>query len=119
MILKRPKVYYITENETISNQYFLEEERETTNKARTIALKNGYVQVEPLIKVKGVLYCPKDYKDIVIDLIREKYCVNDEIAIIRQKETKPSEFAEYNTFVEDCKCIARVFISERKRVLGK
>lgn len=119
MILKKPKVYYITENEKILNEYFLEEERETTNKTKKTMLKGGMVDEEPLIKVKGTIYCSKDYKDIVIDLIREKYCVNDEIAIIRQKETKADEFAEYNTFVEDCKCIARVFISERKRVLGK
>lgn len=35
--------------------------------------------------------------------IRRKYSVNAELAILRQRETKPEEFAEYNAFVEQCK----------------
>jgi hypothetical protein len=43
------------------------------------------------------------FKDRVISRIREFYSVDDEIAIIRQKDTKPEEFAEYNAFVEQIK----------------
>ena len=35
----------------------------------------------------------------VVDRIREVYSVNDELAILRQRDTKPEEFAEYNAFV--------------------
>lgn len=43
------------------------------------------------------------FKDRVISRIRAVYSVDDEIAIIRQKDSKPEEFAEYNAFVEQIK----------------
>ena len=43
------------------------------------------------------------YKDLVIDKIRAVYSIDDEIAILRQKDTKPEEFQEYYNFVEQCK----------------
>ena len=45
----------------------------------------------------------EEYINKVISLIREKYSLNDELAILRQRDTKPDEFAEYNTYVEQCK----------------
>ena len=35
--------------------------------------------------------------------IRRKYSVSNELAILRQRDTKPEEFAEYNAFVEQVK----------------
>ena len=43
------------------------------------------------------------FKERVIDRIRAVYSVDDEIAIIRQRDTKPLEFEEYNKFVEQVK----------------
>lgn len=43
------------------------------------------------------------YKERVINRIREVYSVDDEIAILRQRDTKTEEFAEYNAFVEKIK----------------
>lgn len=43
------------------------------------------------------------YEAEVINRIRKKYSVNQELAILRQRDTKPEEFAEYNAFVEQCK----------------
>ncbi len=48
------------------------------------------------------------YKDRIIHRIREVYSVDDELAILRQRETKPEEFAEYNGFVEKIKAEERV-----------
>lgn len=45
----------------------------------------------------------KLYESEIIRKIRNRYTVNQEIAILRQRETKPVEFAEYNAFVEKCK----------------
>jgi len=39
----------------------------------------------------------------LIPLIRERYSMDDEIAIQRQKETKPEEFQAYFDYVEFCK----------------
>lgn len=43
------------------------------------------------------------YEQEIVRKIRTKYSVNQELAILRQKETKPEEFALYNAFVEQCK----------------
>ena len=43
------------------------------------------------------------YENMIIRKIRSKYTVNQELAILRQRDSKPEEFAEYNAFVERCK----------------
>jgi hypothetical protein len=35
--------------------------------------------------------------------IRKRYSLSAELAILRQRDTKPSEFAAYNAYVEECK----------------
>lgn len=55
------------------------------------------------------------YGMVVEALIREKYSVSDELALHRQKEQKAEAFAEYNTFCEHCKDLARpVFFPEEE-----
>ena len=43
------------------------------------------------------------YEQRVVNRIREVYSIDDELAILRQRDTKPEEFAEYNAFVEKVK----------------
>ena len=43
----------------------------------------------------------------VRELIREKYAIEDELAIQRQRYTDPDKFNEYNDFCEECKAKAR------------
>ncbi len=50
----------------------------------------------------------KDYEKFVEDLIRVKYSVSNELAILRQKETKPDEFKEYYEYAEQCKAAAKI-----------
>ena len=45
----------------------------------------------------------KVYANLVNNKVRERYSVSDELAILRQRDTKPEEFAAYNDFVEQCK----------------
>ena len=47
------------------------------------------------------------YPEIVEKLIRAKYTISQELAIHRQRETKPDEFAEYNSYCESCKTKAK------------
>ena len=44
-----------------------------------------------------------EYENKIVALIRQKYNVNQELAILRQRDTKPLEFEEYNAYVEQCK----------------
>lgn len=48
-----------------------------------------------------------DYPQLVENKIRTRYSVSAELAILRQRETKPEEFAEYNDFCELCKAEAK------------
>lgn len=43
------------------------------------------------------------YEERVVMRIRERYSVDDELALLRQRDTKPEEFAEYNAYVEQVK----------------
>ena len=52
------------------------------------------------------------YEQRVVNRIREKYSIDDELAILRQRDTKPEEFAEYNAFVENVKAEERSVITE-------
>ena len=47
------------------------------------------------------------YKQRIIELIRQRYTLDDELSIMRQRDTKPEEFNEYNAFVEECKATAK------------
>ena len=48
-----------------------------------------------------------EYPQLVENKIRTKYSVSAELAILRQRDTKPEEFAEYNAFCELCKAEAK------------
>lgn len=51
------------------------------------------------------------YETMIIRKIRAMYTVDQELAILRQRDTKPAEFEAYNAFVEQCK-------AETKQELG-
>ena len=50
------------------------------------------------------------YPNMVSRLIRERYSVDDEMAILRQRDTKPEEYETYNAFCEECKARAKAEI---------
>lgn len=47
------------------------------------------------------------YEQRVQQGIRERYSVDDELAILRQRDTKPDEFAAYYEYAEQCKAQAK------------
>lgn len=91
---------------------------------------NGGKDVETVVDVPGVrgipahdeeeqilIYVPyteeqllvvkeKKKSDLVEEYIREKYSLNDELAILRQRDSKPEEFSTYNEYAEQCKARA-------------
>jgi hypothetical protein len=60
-----------------------------TKLQRKLAEKNGTL---------GELYAEE-----VSRRIRERYSINNELSILRQRDEKPEEFAAYNAFAEECK----------------
>ena len=59
-------------------------------------------------------YSAAQYSAKVSDLIRARYDVNAELAILRQRDTKPEEFAAYNAFAESCKADAKILLVREK-----
>ena len=49
----------------------------------------------------------KLYENLIVQKIRAKYSINEELAILRQRDEKPEEFAEYYAYVEKCKAEAK------------
>ena len=47
------------------------------------------------------------YGELVEQLIRKKYSLSAELAILRQQSTKYGEFMEYNEYAEQCKAKAK------------
>ena len=48
-----------------------------------------------------------DYGEAVNSLIRERYTESQEFAVMRQRDEKPEEYAEYYAFCEECKQTAK------------
>ena len=69
-------------------------------------LEDGWVVYNPPAPTPIEPTQEDQYKQRVIDLIRERYSVDDELAILRQRDSKVEEFNEYNAFVESVKVIA-------------
>ena len=51
--------------------------------------------------------CLPTYEERVEQLIRERYSLNEELAIQRQRDTKVDEFNAYYEYCEECKRIAK------------
>lgn len=58
-------------------------------------------------------YSQADYNAAVSAKIRERYDVNAELAILRQRDSKPEEFAAYNAYAEQCKQQAKAELAAR------
>ena len=52
------------------------------------------------------------YDEAVNAEIRKRYSVSQELAILRQQDKKPEEYAEYYTYCEECK----FFVKAKKNV---
>ena len=55
--------------------------------------------------------CPESweqlYSFLVVQKIRKKYSVNDELSVMRKRDKHPDKFKEYDEYVEWCKEEAR------------
>lgn len=75
----------------------------------TIEDKGDYYEVVALPEPEPVAEktAMERYPDLVVELIRERYTINDELAMLRQRDSKPDEWLQYNDYCESCKIRAR------------
>ena len=66
-----------------------------------LILKNGQYIWTDEVELLPETVIP--YEMAVRDMIREKYSLDEELAIQRQRDTKPEEFEAYFQYCEECK----------------
>ena len=59
------------------------------------------------IEVEEVVAEPIPFEQRVVRRIRERYSLDDELALLRQRVLKADEFEEYYSFVEEVKAEER------------
>lgn len=85
--------------------------------SKTVCAASRYLKNnEDKLIITYNLYNPIDYEDLVAKLIEEKYSINDQIAIIRQKDLKVDEYNEFYNFCEKCKVLAKNYVNERDNI---
>ena len=55
-----------------------------------------------------------NYESLIVSKIRSKYTIDQELALLRQRDVKSEEFAEYNAYVENCKAKAKEEVEKCK-----
>ena len=71
------------------------------------AIVNGVLVARDKTAELSIIKNTIEYPQLVENKIRKKYSVSAELAILRQRNSKPEEFAEYNAFCELCKAEAK------------
>lgn len=71
------------------------------------AIVNGVLVARDKTAELSIIKNTIEYPQLVESKIRTKYSVSAELAILRQRNSKPEEFAEYNAFCELCKSEAK------------
>lgn len=79
----------------------------TFNPSHAQLIADGWEVYTPPIREAVEVSIEDQYKSRIVELIREKYSVDDELAILRQRDSKIDEFNAYNSFAEECKVTAR------------
>lgn len=51
------------------------------------------------------------YEQEVSNRIRQRYSIDEELSILRQRDVKVEEFEEYNAYCEECKQEARIALN--------
>ena len=74
----------------------------------SLVYKNGKYKLVPDVDVEPITYTANDYACLVSEKIRERYSIDEEFAIQRQRDTKIQEFEEYNSYCEECKQQAKI-----------
>lgn len=80
---------------------------------RAVAVRLSVEQCEEVDEVPNIRN-EEDYGNQVNDLIRRRYSLSEELAILRQKDEKPDEYRTYFAFCEECKAKAKLELGQNK-----
>ena len=74
-----------------------------SNNENTKKLKEGHWYKNSQTNEPIIIDSDLGDKALVQKFIRDRYSLDDELALSRQRETKADEFAEYFRYCEECK----------------
>ena len=101
-------------NQGFAFKAYTDEEREAfwaQNTGGGIGVDTDGISPKWLLKpTKTAEQVQAEYENTVNAKIREKYTLSQELSILRQKDEKPEEYAEYFAYCEQCKATARAEI---------
>lgn len=80
---------------------------------RGLAIGLSVEQCEEVDEVPNIRN-EEDYGNQVNDLIRRRYSLSEELAILRQKDENPDEYRTYFAFCEECKAKAKAEVEQNK-----
>lgn len=80
---------------------------------RAVAVSLSVEQCEEVDEIPNIRN-EEDYGNQVNDLIRRRYSLSEELAILRQKGEKPDEYRAYFAFCEECKANAKLEVEQNK-----
>lgn len=112
-------IYADNERKELIDVGIIPSPEEIPGKIPVMYYRNGAIVYEyepiPEIPIEEEHLIPEmTYEEQVVAKIRERYSVDDELAILRQRDTKPEEFEAYNAYAESCKEEARLLIEKQK-----
>ena len=87
------------------NEPLIYDGKQIFNPSEEMILAAGWEEYTPE-ETASEEYVPS-YEERVVELIRERYSIDDEIAILRQKDTKQDEYQAWYDFCEACKAQAK------------
>lgn len=101
-------IYADNEREGLIDVGIIPSPEEIPGKIPVMYYRNGEIVYEyepiPEIPIEEEHLIPEmTYEEQVVAKIRERYSINDELALLRQKDTKTAEFQAYYQYVEECK----------------
>lgn len=101
-------IYADNEREGLIDVGIIPSPEEIPGKIPVMYYRNGEIVYEyepiPEIPIEEEHLIPEMiYEEQVVAKIRERYSINDELALLRQKDTKTAEFQAYYQYVEECK----------------
>ena len=97
---------YIKGNQTIDSNTFTYGDKLYIGASSELIQSLGFIEVQEFNSSIPEVKQPT-YDETVVSKIREKYSLDDEIAILRQRDSKPDEFAAYNKYCEQCKTLVK------------
>ena len=69
------------------------------------------ITVEEAERAKRLAENEAHYRSMVSARIRSRYDLDAELAILRQRDSKPEEFAAYSAYAEECKAAVKAEIN--------